>query len=281
MSKRLASFNGPSTPTPSPTTTKQPTPTKKKKQPPTPTPTPRKLKVQVQEESEIQQRVRRALKCTSLELQEWERSGLRDAKCMVDLATELEYESCFWLAGVQPRFRVVTEKLRDMNVYKEDMRARIGTMVTDIARFSKRANKIEQALTEFARTNGIQAAEQTPLWTGKTWSLGQHGKSNLGLKHTHSPPDIQDLSEHIIAYGLSGGLHSHDVRLAERDPPAPGQGATVPTFEETRGALVRWAAEAKAIEEWIIEWNEMCALEVVGWDRMPELEMCSSEEDDW
>ncbi|CAE6462030.1 unnamed protein product [Rhizoctonia solani] len=268
MSKRFASFNGPSTPN------KQPTPTKKKKQPPTP-----QTKPKIQHESEIQRRIRRTLKSTSLELHEWERCGLHDAKWLVDQATELEY--ALYFVGVQPRFRVVTEKLRYMNMYKEDMRARIGDMATDLARFSKRATKIEHALTEFVHTHGIHAVEQTPLWPGKTWSLVLHMHKILRpLTRFHHT--IQDLSENIIAYGLSGGFHSTDSRL-ECDPPAPGQGATVPTFEETKSRMVQWAAEAKAMEEWIKEWDEMCALEVVGWEKMPELDMGSSDEDmtDW
>ncbi|CAE6505704.1 unnamed protein product [Rhizoctonia solani] len=303
MSKRLASFGGPSAPASSPVAGQSTpsTPTKtggKKKQTPT-SPNPRsprsKLdvssvhaprKVKTQEETGIQRLVRVTLKYASLDLAGWEsfsRHELQDAKFMVDQATELDNAlGSLPSSDIQPSFRVVTDKLCHIDMYKGDMRIRLEAMYTHIARLAKRANKLEQALTEFVQTNGTEAAEQTPLWTGKTWSLGQH------VLHMHKilrplnrfRHTVQELSEKIIAYGLSGGFNSEDTCLPECEPPAPGQGPTIPTFEETRGAMALWAAEAKAIEELIKEWTEMCALEVVGWDKMPEPEIRSSDEDE-
>ncbi|KAG8688276.1 hypothetical protein FRC11_005750, partial [Ceratobasidium sp. 423] len=246
---------------------------------------PRKAKVQ--EETEIQRLVRTTLKRASLELAHWEsygtREGLQDAKLMVDRATELDNAlGSLPVSEVQPRFRLVTEKLCGIAYNRENIRGSISIMNRDFAKLVKRADKLEEVLTEFVQTHGVEAAEQTPLWADKTWSLGQY------VLHMHKllrPLNrfqhiIQVLSEKIIAYGLSGGFSSEDIHLPESERPASGREAIIPTFEETRGAMVLWAAEAKAIEELIKEWTEMCALEVVGWDKKLELEMSSSDDVD-
>ncbi|CAE6528476.1 unnamed protein product [Rhizoctonia solani] len=269
MSKRLASFNGPSSPL-TPTKSKE-----KKKQPPTSSPLPtRTIK---EKETDVQRLVRTTLKRTSLQLIGWEKAGWQDSKMMVDQATELDNALGSIPLDTQPRFRLVTDRLRQIHTSKEDTRVRIKEMTVDITRFSKRANQLEQALIEFIRTHGVQAAEQTPLWTGKTWSLVLHMHKILRpLDRFHYT--IRELAEKIIAYGLSAGFHSEDGRVA-CEPLVPGQTAAVPTFEETRSAMALWAAEAKAMEELIKEWNEMCAVEVVGWDKIPDPEVSSDEDE--
>ncbi|CAE6480659.1 unnamed protein product [Rhizoctonia solani] len=297
MSKRLASFGGPSTPTSSPVTGQSastPTKTGGKKKPTPTSPNPRsprtnasrKPNLKPREETDIQRLVRTTLKLASLELVEWEqstRNGLQDAKLMVDRATELDNAlGSIPSSDTQPRFRVVTDKLDDIEVLREATRSRIIVIRHHFSKIVKRANKLEQALIEFVQTNGVDAAEQTPLWAGKTWSLGQYVlhmhrilRPLNRLLHT-----IQVLTEKVIAYGLSGGLSSEETLLLERQPLVPGQGAVVPTFEETRSVMALWAAEAKVVEETIREWNEMCNLEIVGWDKKLEQEARSSDEDE-
>ncbi|CAE6448044.1 unnamed protein product [Rhizoctonia solani] len=304
MTKRLASFGGPSAPTSSPVTS-QSTPTKSggKKKPTPASPNPRsprskldvsgsgaalpalrKAKVQ---ESEIQRLVRTTLKRASVELANWEnygaRIGLQGAKSMVDQVTELDNAlGSLSVPEVQPRFRLVTGKLRNISDEREVVRCTVMIMSRDFTKLVKRANKLEDALAEFVQTYGVEAAEQTPLWADKTWSLEQyviHMHKILRLLNRFQNT-VQVLSEKIVAYGLSGGFNSDDICLPESERPASGREAAIPTFEETRGAMVLWAAEAKAAEELIKEWNEMCALEVVGWDRKLEPEISSSDEDE-
>ncbi|KAH7341352.1 hypothetical protein B0J17DRAFT_646213 [Rhizoctonia solani] len=294
MSKRLASFGGPSTPTSSPiagqsTTTPTKAAGKKKHTPASPDPrSPRvaSRKAKPKEETEIQRLVRTTLKLASLELGEWEqcvKNGLQDAKLMVDRATELDNAlGSIPSSEVQPRFRVATDKLDDIDMLREATRGRILVMGHHFTKIGKRANRLEQALIEFVQMNGVEAAEQAPLWVSKTWSLEQYV---LQMHRILRPLDrllytVQVLSEKIIAYGLSGGLSSEEIRLLESAPLVPGQGAVVPTFEETRGVMGLWAAEAKAVEEIIREWIEICTLEIVGWDKKVEQDVRSSDEDE-
>ncbi|CAE7076378.1 unnamed protein product [Rhizoctonia solani] len=272
MSKRLASFGGPSTPTSSPITT---TPTKsggKKKHP-----TPRKSK---QDETETQRLVRSALKRTAIELERWEactKYVVADAKAMMDQATELDNVLGSLSSEVQPRFRIVTRNLSRIEFHRGEMKSKLGVANGVIITIAKRANKLEQALTQFVQTNGVEAAEKIPLWTGKTWSLGQH------VLHIHKllrPLNrfqftAREISEKIIAYGLSGGFNSEESRSG-LDHLVP----TVPTFEETRGAMALWAAEIKLVEEVVKEWVEMCALEVAGWEKVLEPEVHSSDDEE-
>ncbi|KAF8753475.1 hypothetical protein RHS01_06895 [Rhizoctonia solani] len=288
MNKRFASFGGPSVPTSSPvagqSTSSTPTKSggKKKSNPTSPNPrsprpkfdtsgsgtsahAPRRSKAQ--EETEIQALVRLTLKRASLELKGWGKTGgkfgLQDAKLMVDQVTNS-------ITRLDRSLQKLIETIYEMRLAKY-----FSTLV-------KRANALEQALMEYAQTNGIEAAEDNPLWADRTWSLGQfvlhmHQILRPLSRYRHT---FQLLSEKIIAYSLSGGLNSDGVDIPESERPKPSRGAVAPTFEETRNAMVLWATEAASIEELAKEWSEMCALEVVGWDKKFELDAYSSDEDE-
>ncbi|CAE6416189.1 unnamed protein product [Rhizoctonia solani] len=305
MSKRFASFGGPSVPTSSPVagqSTNSSGAGKKKANPASPNPrsprpkfdvsgsatsahAPRKVKAQ--EETEIQSLVRLTLKRVSLELKGWGKTGgkfgLQDAKLMVDQVTELDNSiASFSSSKVQPPFEVVSQKLDYIRIHRDNIRNASRDMDRSFSALVKRANTLEEALTEFVQAKGVAAAEETPLWTGCTWSLGQFV---IHIHHILRPLSrfrykFRILSEKIIAYGLSGGFNSEILHLPESERPKSSRGATVPTFEETRNAMALWATEAACIEELAKEWSEMCALEVVGWDKKFAIDAYSSDEDE-
>ncbi|CAE6363330.1 unnamed protein product [Rhizoctonia solani] len=308
MSKRFASFGGPSVPTTSPVAAQSTNSTpnksggKKKANPASPnsrSPRPKfdvsgsstsvhaPRKAKTQEETEIQSLVRLTLKRVSLELKGWGKTGgkfgLQDAKLMVDQVTELDNSIVsFSSSKLQPTFEVVSQKLDYIRIHRDNIRNASRDMDRSFTMLVKRANIVEQALTEYVRTNGVEASEEIPLWADRTWSLGQFAlhihqilRPLSRFRHT-----FQILSEKIIAYGLSGGFNSENIRLPESERPKSSRGATVPTFEETRNAMALWATEAAFIEELAKEWSEMCALEVVGWDKKYDLGAYSSDEDE-
>ncbi|QRW18328.1 hypothetical protein RhiXN_03252 [Rhizoctonia solani] len=286
MSKRFASFGGPSVPTSSPvagqSTNSNPTKSggKKKSNPTSPNPrsprpkfdtsgsgtsahAPRRSKAQ--EETEIQALVRLTLKRASLELKGWGKTGgkfgLQDAKLMVDQVTELDNSIGSLSPKVQPTFRVVSQKLDYIRLHRDNIRNASREIDRSFSTLVKRANALEQALMEYAQTNGIEAAEDNPLWADRTWSLGQfvlhmHQILRPLSRYRHT---FQLLSEKIIAYSLSGGLNSDGVDIPESERPKPSRGAVAPTFEETRNAMVLWATEAASIEE-LAKSGARCAL---------------------
>ncbi|ELU44163.1 hypothetical protein AG1IA_01798 [Rhizoctonia solani AG-1 IA] len=341
MSKRFASFGGPSVPTSSPvagqSTNSTPTKSggKKKSNPTSPNPrsprpkfdtsgsgtsahAPRRSKAQ--EETEIQALVRLTLKRASLELKGWGKTGgkfgLQDAKLMVDQVTELDNSVGSLSPKVQPTFRVVSQKLDYIRLHRDNIRNASREIVRPAIVQASGATKL------VARTVASPPLSNEPTHLSKrSWNMRKpmvlkllkitlygriepgrsgslvsslaQGHNNGSLKrvtvlHMHQilrplsryRHTFQLLSEKIIAYSLSGGLNSDGVDIPESERPKPSRGAVAPTFEETRNAMVLWATEAASIEELAKEWSEMCALEVVGWDKKFELDAYSSDEDE-
>lgn len=119
------------------------------------------------------------------------------------------------------------------------------------------------------------------FWKLTLGKIVSHGAGVLRpLNRSRHTIDL--LARQITAYSLSTGLDSTlsvgdsyssgSTLVSEEEGwvpasmPVVDEAGKIPTFDEARNALASWSSEAFLIGEFIREWTELCAIEIVGWE---------------
>lgn len=231
MSKRLASFRGPSTPTPSPVS--QP------RQPGTPV-SPLRTP-----ETTIHRKARTLLQELRSISQTWDDlvlvDGLKATHTLIDARTELDNALALLPQNRQPRSPVVGPKLATM----EKCIIQLDTILTKLQRQLRRmgavVDNLEALYHEAQKTKGPKWCKEEPLWL--SWSLEKFVLS-LGTITTPYHKSLDLLSD------LTNQLRSHSV-----------------SFETSKDIINQWIEQPYLQEDgWEAQWEDLCAVEVERWD---------------
>ncbi|KAI6117557.1 hypothetical protein EDD16DRAFT_1002727 [Pisolithus croceorrhizus] len=250
MSKRLASFHGPSTPTSSPVS--QP------RHPGTPASPSRAS------ETTIHRKARTLLQELRSLSHAWDDvvlvDGLNAARTLVDTRTELNNAFAVHAPGSLPRSPIVGPKLAVM----EKCIVQLDTVLTKLVRipfmnaFSGQSlscdqqqknlrrmgtvvDNLEALYHEAQKTKGPKWCKEEPLWL--SWSLEKFVLS-IGSITT---PYHRSL---VLLDGLVNQLRSHSL-----------------SFETSRLIINQWIEQLYLVENgWDAQWEDICAVEVEKWD---------------
>ncbi|KAI6036978.1 hypothetical protein BKA83DRAFT_4170346 [Pisolithus microcarpus] len=231
MSKRLASFHGPSTPTSSPVS--QP------RHPGIPASPSRTS------ETTIHRKARTLLQELRSLSHAWDDlvlvDGLKAAHTLVDTRTELDNALALLAPGSLPRSPIVGPKLAIM----EKCIAQLDTVLTKLQKNLRRmgtvVDNLEALYHEAQKTKGPKWCKEEPLWL--SWSLEKFVLSMGGIT-TPYHRSLVLLEDHVKQ------LRSHSL-----------------SFETSRIIINQWV-EQPYLEEngWDTQWEDLCVVEVEKWD---------------
>ncbi|KAF8558476.1 hypothetical protein OG21DRAFT_1404949 [Imleria badia] len=232
MSKRLASFKGPSTPTSSPVL--QPT------QPVIPPPSPSRLS-----ESTVHRRLRTLLQELRSVSQTWDDivllDGLKAGRTLVDARTELDNMLSLLPPDSQPRSEIVGPQLAIMDKSIAQLDAIAAKLKKLLRRVSTVLDNLEALYHEAQRTKGARWCQEEALWV--SWPLEKFVKSMADVE----PPYHRSLA---LTKDIIDRLRSHSV-----------------TFEASRDAMSQWVEQPYLAEDgWEAKWEDLCAAEIERWD---------------
>ncbi|KAH7926289.1 hypothetical protein BV22DRAFT_1009331 [Leucogyrophana mollusca] len=231
MSKRLASFHGPSTPTSSPI--------QQVRQSNTPS-SPSRLS-----ESTFHRRIRTSLQELRVITQTWDDvvlvDGSKAARALIDTRTELDNALALVPAGKQPCAPLVEPRLAIMDKCITQLDAVLVKLQKQFRRMNVVIDNMEAILFEAHRTKGYQWCQEEPLWV--SWPLE---------KFVSSIPEI------IIPYHRSLVMHNDLVDVLRSHNV---------TFEVSRDAIAKWVDQPFLQDDgWDAKWEDLCAVEVERWD---------------
>ncbi|KAI0080614.1 hypothetical protein K474DRAFT_1657767 [Panus rudis PR-1116 ss-1] len=227
---RLASFRGPSTPTSSPV--------QQTRHPSAPNSPSRAA------ESTYHRKTRSILQDIRSVTETWDDivlvDGLKAAKALVDLRTDLDNELSLVPAGSQPDREVVGPKLSEMEKRVVALDSVLVKLKKQFNRLNTLVDNLEGLLHETSKTKGWEAVQE-PLWV--TWSLE---------KFASEIPDI------LIPYHRSLQMHMDIVELLRTH--------SVP-FDLSRDAITRWVSQPFLEEDgWEAKWEDLCEAEIERWN---------------
>ncbi|KAG9318251.1 hypothetical protein JVU11DRAFT_332 [Chiua virens] len=231
MSKRLASFKGPSTPTSSPVL--QPI---QSVNPPSPS---RPF------ESTFHRRLRTLLQELRSISQTWDDlvlvDGLKAARTLVDTRTELDNTLALLPGGNQPHFEIVGPKLAIMDNSIEQLDGVASKLQKLLRRMSTVLDNLEILYHEAQKTKGTRWCQEEALWV--SWPLEKFVKSVADVE----PPYHRSLA---LIKNIIDRLRTHSV-----------------TFEASRDAVSQWVEQPYLVEDgWEAKWEDLCAVEIERWD---------------
>ncbi|KAN0075350.1 hypothetical protein V8E55_011373 [Tylopilus felleus] len=232
MSKRLASFKGPSTPASSPVL--QPT------QPVIPPSSPSRLS-----ESTFHRRLRTLLQELRSTSQTWDHivllDGLNAARTLVDTRTELDNTLALLPPNSQPRSEIVGPKLAITDKSIAQLDATAAKLQKLLRRVSAVLDNLEALYHEAQKAKGTRWCQEEALWV--SWPLEKFVTSIADVE----PPYHRSL---VLIKDLIDRLRSHSV-----------------TFEASRDAISQWVEQPYLAEDgWEAKWEDLCAVEIERWD---------------
>ncbi|KAI6111041.1 hypothetical protein F5141DRAFT_1003499 [Pisolithus sp. B1] len=231
MSKRLASFHGPSTPTSSPVS--QP------RHPGTPASPSRAS------ETTIHRKARTLLQELRSLSHAWDDvvlvDGLNAARTLVDTRTELNNAFAVHAPGSLPRSPIVGPKLAVMEKCIVQLDTVLTKLQKNLRRMGTAVDNLEALYHEVQKTKGPKWCKEEPLWL--SWSLEKFVLS-IGSITT---PYHRSL---VLLDGLVNQLRSHSL-----------------SFETSRLIINQWIEQLYLVENgWDAQWEDICAVEVEKWD---------------
>ncbi|KAI6100481.1 hypothetical protein EV401DRAFT_1877515 [Pisolithus croceorrhizus] len=231
MSKRLASFHGPSTPTSSPVS--QP------RHPGTPASPSRAS------ETTIHRKARTLLQELRSLSHGWDDvvlvDGLNAARTLVDTRTELNNAFAVHAPGSLPRSPIVGPKLAVMEKCIVQLDTVLTKLQKNLRRMGTVVDNLEALYHEAQKTKGPKWCKEEPLWL--SWSLEKFVLS-IGSITT---PYHRSL---VLLDGLVNQLRSHSL-----------------SFETSRLIINQWIEQLYLVENgWDAQWEDICAVEVEKWD---------------
>ncbi|KAG1774299.1 hypothetical protein EV702DRAFT_1180866 [Suillus placidus] len=231
MSKRLASFHGPSTPTSSPISQ-----VKKSVTPASPS---RASDVSIHRKFRTLLHELRSIANT------WDDivlvDGLKTARTLVDSRTELDNALAMVPAGTQPRSVMVSPKLDVMDECITLLDSILVKLSKLLRRMSTVLDNMEALMFEAERLKGFQWCHEEPLWV--SWPIEKF---------------VLSLSELTTPYHRSLALHKELVDALRSH--------TV-SFEDSRNAINQWVEQPFLRDDgWDAKWEDLCEAEVEKWD---------------
>ncbi|KZS99177.1 hypothetical protein SISNIDRAFT_14557 [Sistotremastrum niveocremeum HHB9708] len=224
MSKRLASFGGPSTPPPR---------SKQAQFVPSPS-SPSRVT-----ESTYHRKARSLLYEFRTAARTWDdlilHDGLRAAKTLIDTRTELDNELGTLPAGTQPRTRLVGPKLAIMDEKISELDAILAKLKKQFYKMNHVVDSLETLMFEAQKVKGWQWVQEEPLWT--TWSLHHF---------------YQHLANLTRLYSRSLFSHEHDVETLRPHSVS---------FEDSRNAINDWTSQPH-LGETLLELEDLYGIEV-------------------
>lgn len=231
MSKRLASFHGPSTPTSSPVSQ-----VKKSVTPASPS-------------RASDATIHRKFKTLLYELRSiantWDDivllDGLKSARTLVDSRTELDNALAMVPADTQPGSLMISPKLDVMDeciTLLDSVPMKLSKL---LRRMSTVLDNMEALMFEAERLKGFQWCHEEPLWV--SWPIEKF---------------VLSLSELTTPYYRSLTLHKELVDTLRSH--------TV-SFEDSRKAINQWVEQPFLRDDgWDAKWEDLCEAEVEKWD---------------
>ncbi|KIJ60636.1 hypothetical protein HYDPIDRAFT_138856 [Hydnomerulius pinastri MD-312] len=231
MNKRLASFNGPSTPTSSPVS--QP------KQPVIPASPSRAS------ESTFHRKLRALLQELRSISQTWDDivllDGLKAARTLVDTRTELDNTLSLLPPNGLPRTEIIGPKLTIMDKCISQLDAVVGKLQKQLRRMAAVVDSLEALYHEAQQTKGPKWCQEEALWV--SWPLEKFVVSLTDI----TTPYHRSLA---LITDIISRLRSHSV-----------------TFEASRDAISQWVEQPYLEEEgWDAKWEDLFAVEIDRWD---------------
>ncbi|OJA18507.1 hypothetical protein AZE42_08722 [Rhizopogon vesiculosus] len=231
MSKRLASFHGPSTPTSSPVSQ-----AKKSATPASPSRA---------SDASIHRKFRTLLHELRSIANTWDDivlvDGLKAARTLVDSRTELDNALAMVPADTQPGSVMVAPKLDVMDRCITQLVSVLAKLTKSLQRMSTVLDNMDALMFEAEKLKGFQWCHEEPLWT--SWPIEKFVLSLSGL----TTPYYRSLALHKE---LVDTLRSHTV-----------------SFEESRIAISQWVEQPHLRDEgWDAKWEDLCEVEVEKWD---------------
>ncbi|KAH7889919.1 hypothetical protein F5I97DRAFT_1802333 [Phlebopus sp. FC_14] len=231
MSKRLASFRGPSTPTS--------TPVLLPKQPVVPSSPSRTT------ESTFHRKTRTLLQELRSISQTWDDivlvDGLKAARALTDARTELDNTLALLPPDSQPRTEIVGPQLAIMDHCIAQLDAVTVKLQKQLRRMSAVVDNLEALYHEAQKTKGPTWCQEEPLWV--SWPLQNFVLSLSDI----TTPYHRSL---VLIVRIIDKLRSHSV-----------------TFEASRDAISQWVEQPYLKEDgWAAKWEDLCAVEVERWD---------------
>jgi hypothetical protein len=231
MSKRLASFHGPSTPTSSPVSQ-----VKKSVTPASPSRA---------SDASIHRKFRTLLHELRSIANTWDDivlvDGLKTARTLVDSRTELDNALAMVPAGTQPGSIMVSPKLDVMDECITLLDSVLMKLSKLLRRMSTVLDNMEALMFEAERLKGFQWCHEEPLWV--SWPIEKF---------------VLSLSELTTPYHRSLTLHKELVDTLRSH--------TV-SFEDSRKAINQWVEQPFLRDDgWNAKWEDLCEAEVEKWD---------------
>ncbi|KAI5124337.1 hypothetical protein M0805_008944 [Coniferiporia weirii] len=231
MSKRLASFNGPSTPTSSPVQVRKQTNVPPLPSRPTESTYHRKVRVLLQET--------RGLARTWDELVKID--GLKAVTALTDARTDLNNVLRLVPEDAQPRTRLVGPRLAIMERGINDLDVVIAKLKRQFVKLNSIMDSFEEIVYEAHKQKAWDWVHSEPLWC--TWTLE---------KFATRMPDL------LLPYHRSLQLQMEIVESLRNHSLS---------FEESQKHVAKWVAQPHLeADEWVSEWEDLCAVEVERWN---------------
>ncbi|KAF8303078.1 hypothetical protein DL93DRAFT_462189 [Clavulina sp. PMI_390] len=242
MSKRLASFNGPSTPNASPV---KANPNSNK------SPTPRRQQhSQKEQERDLETTFHRRLRTILLEIRSvalvWDdlilRDGLDAAKGLVDTRTEItNILKSYSDDDKSPDKPIVGPRLARLDRHTAELNTVLAKLNKCFKKLQSLVDAMETLHKDAINQKGVEWAAQ-PLWL--TWSLRSFEARVPNIIHYHA----RSLARHTTL-----------VKTLNND--------SLP-FDEAKAAIEEWAAQPDIKEGgWMARWEELCEVEVGRWEQ--------------
>ncbi|KAG2149347.1 hypothetical protein DEU56DRAFT_729372 [Suillus clintonianus] len=231
MSKRLASFHGPSTPTSSPVSQ-----VKKSVTPASPSRA---------SDASIHRKFRTLLHELRSIANTWDDivlvDGLKAARTLVDSRTELDNALAMVPADTQPGSLMVGPKLDVMDGCITLLDSVLMKLSKLLRRMSSVLDNMEALMFEAEKLKGFQWCHEEPLWI--SWPIEKF---------------VLSLSELTTPYHRSLALHKELVDILRSH--------TV-SFEDSRSAINQWVEQPFLRDDgWDAKWEDLCEAEVEKWD---------------
>lgn len=167
--------------------------------------------------------------------------GLKAASSLVDARTELDNTLGLFPPGKQPTYHVVEPKITLMESRIADLDKVILRLKKQLHKMNVIIENLEAILFDAHKVRGWQWATEEPLWM--TWPLERF---------------VSSASQILVPYRRSLEMHI-DIVNTLRSHSVP--------FETSRSAIADWAAQPHLDEEgWDARWEELCSVEIDGWD---------------
>ncbi|THH04697.1 hypothetical protein EW145_g5332 [Phellinidium pouzarii] len=230
MSKRLVSFNGPSTPSASPA--------QARKQPDTPQSPSRSI------ETTYHRKVRVLLQETRGVARTWDElvkiDGLKAVTALTDARTDLDNALRLVSDDTQPRTRLVSSRIAIMEKSIMDLELIITKLKKQFTKLASIMDNLEEVVFEAHKHKGWAWVHSEPLWC--TWTLEKFATEIPRLL----PPYHRSLQLQIE---LVESLRSHSL-----------------SFEESQKIILKWIGQPHLeADEWVSEWEDLCAVEIERW----------------